>query len=166
MSYNGKINFLTGNVLSDEWYTPQFIVDKCVEIAGEKIKGKVILPFDTDKSLFVRSLKDKGVELTYGITDFIEGDYQYSLAMTNPPFSIKEKVFEKCLMNKKDFILVLPETFIFSVKIFELLQKYKFRYKLYSPKQRVYSLIPMADRTDLIFILLLYRLVANIRKML
>ena len=32
MSYNGRKNNLTGNVLSDEWYTPQFIVDKCIEI--------------------------------------------------------------------------------------------------------------------------------------
>ena len=47
-------------------------------------------------------------------------------------------MFEKCLQNGKDFILVLPETFVFSVKFFDLLQKYKFNYKIYSPKQRVY----------------------------
>ena len=40
--------------------------------------------------------------------------------------------------NKKDFILVLPQTFIFSVGFYDLLEKYKFNYKIYSPKQRVY----------------------------
>ena len=57
MSYNGKINHLTGNVLSDEWYTPQFIVDKCIEIAGEKLNGEILLPYDTENSLFVETLK-------------------------------------------------------------------------------------------------------------
>ena len=37
MSYNDRINFLTKNKLSDEWYTPKFIVDKCIEIANDKL---------------------------------------------------------------------------------------------------------------------------------
>lgn len=138
MSYNGRTNNLTGNLLSDEWYTPQFIVDKCVEIAGERINGNILLPYDTENSLFVKTLQKQGASIQYGINDFIENNYTYSLLMTNPPFSLKEKVFEKCLQDNKDFILVLPETFIFSVTFFNLLQKYKFHYKLYSPKQRVY----------------------------
>lgn len=138
MSYNGRTNHLTGNILSDEWYTPQFLVDKCIEIVGEKINGKILLPYDTENSLFVKTLKRLGKTIQYGITDFIESEYTYSLLMTNPPFSLKEKVFEKCLQNNEDFILVLPETFVFSVKFYDLLEKYKFHYELYSPKQRVY----------------------------
>lgn len=139
MSYNGRKNHLTGNVLSDEWYTPQFIVDKCIEIKNTYFKNdtnKILLPYDTENSLFVKSLKEQNI--TYGIRDFLESNYEYDLLITNPPFSFKEKVFEKCLQNGKDFILVLPETFIFSVKFFDLLEKYKFHYKIYSPKQRVY----------------------------
>ena len=139
MSYNGRKNNLTGNVLSDEWYTPQFIVDKCIEILDKPIwfkPPKILLPYDTENSLFVKSLKDK--DITYGIMDFLESDYDYDVLITNPPFSLKEKVFEKCLKKRKHFILVLPETFVFSVKFFDLLEKYKFHYKIYSPKQRVY----------------------------
>lgn len=137
MSYNGRKNNLTGNVLSDEWYTPQFIVDKVIDILDQYyIDLKILLPYDTENSLFVKSLKDE--DITYGIRDFLESDYDYNMLVTNPPFSIKEKVFEKCLQNGKDFILVLPETFIFSVKFFDLLENYKFHYKIYSPKQRVY----------------------------
>ena len=145
MSYNGRKNHLTGNELSDEWYTPEFIVDKCIEIMQDKFRfGRIILlPFDTEKSYFVKQLITAqygcGCIVEYGITDFVEGDkYKCNFIMTNPPFSIKEKVFEKCLQYEKDFVLVLPETFIFSVAFYNLLQKYNFHYKIYSPKQRVY----------------------------
>ena len=48
-------NNLTGNTLSDEWYTPKFLVDKCIQIAN--IENKVILlPYDTVKSIFVKEL--------------------------------------------------------------------------------------------------------------
>ena len=110
MSYNGRTNNLTGNVLSDEWYTPQFIVDKCIEIARRTAmyyKPKILLPYDTENSLFVKSLKDK--DIIYGIRDFLESDYNYDVLITNPPFSLKEKIFEKCLKNGREFILVLPE---------------------------------------------------------
>lgn len=137
MSYNNKKNFLTGNILSDEWYTPKFIVDKCLSICDLNNK-KVLLPFDTDKSLFVQELINMWVDIEYGFRDFLEKEFDYDILITNPPFSIKEQVFEKCLQNGKDFILVLPETFIFSVGFYNLLEKYKFNYKLYSPKQRVY----------------------------
>ena len=139
MSYNGRINPLTKNILSDEWYTPQFIVNKCIDISHQirlPFIPKILLPYDTEKSLFVKSLKNQNI--TYGIRDFLENNYDYDILITNPPFSLKEKVFEKCLQDGKEFILVLPETFIFSVKFFDLLQKYKFNYKIYSPKQRVY----------------------------
>lgn len=138
MSYNGRKNFLTGNILSDEWYTPKFIVDKCLEIAD--LNNKVVIcPYDNNNSLFVKELKQRSIkEIIYDINNFTDVSYDYDILITNPPFSIKEKVFEKCLQNCKDFILVLPETFIFSVGFYDLLQKYKFNYKLYSPKQRVY----------------------------
>ena len=137
MSYNNKKNFLTGNVLSDEWYTPKFIVEKCLSICDIENK-RILLPFDTENSLFVKELKQRMVKINYGFRDFMEADYNYDLLITNPPFSVKEQVFEKCLKNGKDFILVLPETFIFSVGFYNLLEKYRFSYKLYSPKQRVY----------------------------
>lgn len=138
MGYNDRKNNLTGNTLSDEWYTPKFLVDKCIEIAN--VENKVILlPYDTAKSIFVKELdKFNNCGIVYGFNDFLESKYEYDILITNPPFSIKEKVFEKCLQNEKDFILVLPETFIFSVGFYNLLEKYKFNYKLFSPKQRVY----------------------------
>lgn len=139
MSYNSRKNYLTGNILSDEWYTPKFLVDKCLELVDLKDKI-VICPFDTDNSIFVQDIKQKRCikDLIYNIRDFMDKKYIYDVLITNPPFSIKEQVFEKCLQNNQDFILVLPETFIFSVGFYNLIEKYNFHYKLYSPKQRVY----------------------------
>lgn len=137
MSYNGRKNHLTGNVLSDEWYTPKYIVDKCFDICNYKNKT-IICPFDTQNSLFVQRLSSENEHLIYGINNFLEVTYDYDLLVTNPPFSIKEKVFKKCLDDGKEFVLVLPETFIFSVGFYNLLEEYEFHYKLYTPKQRVY----------------------------
>ena len=135
MSYNNRKNYLTGNILSDEWYTPKFIVDKCLSITDLTNK-KIILPFDTEKSVFSQELLQ--LKPIFNITDFLEKDYDYDLLITNPPFSLKHKVMEKCLQDDKEFILVLPETYIFSVGFYDLLEKYRFNYKLFSPKQRVY----------------------------
>ena len=45
--YNGKKNYLTGNVLSDEWYTPTNVVNfiKNNIDLGDK---KIICPFDSE----------------------------------------------------------------------------------------------------------------------
>ena len=136
MSYNNKQNYLTKNILSDEWYTPKFLVEKCLSIVSLD-KKTIICPYDTENSIFVKELKNNH-NVIYGINDFLEGVYNYDILITNPPFSLKEKIFEKCLCNRKDFILVLPETFIFSVGFYNLLVKYNFHYKMFCPKQRVY----------------------------
>ena len=83
MSYNGRKNYLTGNELSDEWFTPKFIVDKCIEIAKDKINNKVVLlPFDTEKSLFVQELGRTNAILCYGFRDFLTADYEYDILIT------------------------------------------------------------------------------------
>ncbi len=139
MGYDNRKNHLTGNVLSDEWYTPQFIVDKCLEIIKKEYNSPtVLLPFDTEKSLFVKTLMKENYDICFNFNDFLENYYYFDVLVTNPPFSIKQQVFEKCLKYRKDFILVLPETFIFSVGFYDLIEKYGFKYKIYSPKQRVY----------------------------
>lgn len=136
MSYNGKRNNLTGNIKSDEWYTPRYLVEKCYEIVSENYKNNITIlcPFDTHKSEFVKVGCIKGYDIRYNFAGDFSGEYD--LILTNPPFSINS--FELCLQTNKDFILICPETFIFSVGFFKLYEKYGFHYNLYSPKQRVY----------------------------
>lgn len=131
--YNGRRNYLTGNVLSDEWYTPMDVVmfiKNNIDI-GDK---KVICPFDSENSNFVKLFPDS----IYGIRDFMEEDYDYDIVITNPPFSFKFDILEKIVASGKECILVFPETAIFSVTFFNLVKKYGFKYRIYSPKQRIY----------------------------
>lgn len=132
MAYNNKINYLTKNYKSDEWYTPIEVV-RFIETLVDKSK-KIICPFDTEKSNFVKIFNNS----IHNITDFMEKDYEYDVCITNPPFSLRDKVIRKCLDNKKDLIIIFPENAIFSVTFYNLLNDYKFNYKIYSPKKRIY----------------------------
>ena len=44
----------------------------------------------------------------YGMTDWLEAEYDYDYLMTNPPFSIKDLVIEKVIRLGKPSALVLP----------------------------------------------------------
>ena len=132
MAYNNKINYLTKNYKSDEWYTPIEVL-RFIETLVDKSK-KIICPFDTEKSNFVKIFNNS----IHNITDFMEKDYEYDVCITNPPFSLRDKVIRKCLDNKKDLIIIFPENAIFSVTFYNLLNDYNFNYKIYSPKKRIY----------------------------
>ena len=102
-------NNITGNVYSDEWYTDQATVDKCITLLQPRPQSVVMCPFDSDKSLFVKTLKDRGHVVIYNITNFLEVDsYQFDYLMTNPPFSIKDKVIEQVYKYGKPSLLMLP----------------------------------------------------------
>ena len=127
------INYLTGNIKSDEWYTPlnvvYFIKEK-IELTNKKI----ICPFDSKNSNFTKVFIDS----INSIQDFMEKDYDYDICVTNPPFSLRDKVIRRCLSKKKDVILIFPENAIFSVTFYNLQKEYNFHYKIYSPKKRIY----------------------------
>lgn len=133
MSYKDRKNYLTGNVKSDEWYTPLDLVEfikNNIELGNKKI----ICPFDSDKSNFVKVFSNS----IHNIRDFMEKEYDYDICITNPPFSLRDKVIRRCLDYGKDVILIFPENAIFSVTFYNLINEYKFNYKIYSPKKRIY----------------------------
>lgn len=131
--YSERKNYLTGNLLSDEWYTPENVVKYIYDNFDAKNK-KVICPYDTDRSNFVKYYKNS----IYNIKDFLESSYEYDICITNPPFSQKDKILEKILKDGKEAILILPQTFLYSVTFYELLQKYRFFYEVIIPKKRIY----------------------------
>jgi hypothetical protein len=102
-------NNVTGNVYSDEWYTDQTTVDKAIGLLQPKPRSVIICPFDSDKSLFVTTLKEHGHTVLYGMDNFIENDkYQFDYLITNPPFSIKDKVIQQVYKYGKPSLLMLP----------------------------------------------------------
>lgn len=104
-----KINNITGNFYSDEWYTDQQTVDLCWKLLDIKPSDVICCPFDSEKSLFVQKAKADGNEVIYNIRDYVGSThYKYDKLVTNPPFSIKDKVIETVYQYGKDAALILP----------------------------------------------------------
>ena len=102
-------NNITKNVYSDEWYTDQATVDKAIVLLQPAPNSVVMCPYDTENSLFVKTLKMRGHVVISGIDNFLEEDsYQFDYLITNPPFSIKDKVIEQIYKYKKPSLLILP----------------------------------------------------------
>ena len=123
---------------TDEWYTDQDIVDKCLEILDAPQGSTVLCPFDGDESKFVQTLKAQGFTVIYGITDFIdsEQDYECDYIVTNPPFSLKDQVIERVFKYGKRTVLVLPLDTMGGKARRKLFKEYEFP-QIYVPEARV-----------------------------
>lgn len=130
------INNITSSGYSDEWYTDQFTVDKCLSLLQPTNGSTVMCPFDSEKSLFVKTLLSRGHKVIYGVTDYLETDYSYDFLVTNPPFSIKDKVIEKVLQSGKRSVLVLPLDSVGGVKRHSLYKQYEYP-QIYVPVRRI-----------------------------
>jgi len=131
-----SINNITKNYYSDEWYTDQKTVDICLSLLKPVANSTVMCPFDSEKSLFVKTLTGLGHNVIYGIEDYLEVNYDYDFLVTNPPFSIKDKVIEKVLESGKRSVLVLPLDSIGGVKRHALYKKYGYP-QVYIPSRRI-----------------------------
>ena len=132
MAYNNTTNYLKKKKKSDEWYTPVEVVNFIKNIVNKT--QKIICPFDTEKSEFVKAFPNS----IHNIHDFLEEEYDYDICITNPPFSLGDKVIRKVLSQNKDCIIIFPATAIFSVTFFKMISEYNFNYTIYSPDKRIY----------------------------
>lgn len=136
MSLSQKINNITGNLYSDEWYTDQETVDLCWQLLEVEPNDIICCPFDSQSSLFVKKAKSLGHEVIYGITDFLKNDtYKFDRLVTNPPFSIKDKVIEQVYKYKKPSVLILPLDSLGGVKRHSMY--YKKEPFVYIPTRRI-----------------------------
>lgn len=134
-----KINNITNNFYSDEWYTTQETVEKMYNLLNITKENPIILcPFDTDKSLFVQYAINKGYKVIYNIRDFLDKDvtYDFDYIITNPPFSIKDEVIERCLEYGVPTMLVLPMDTIGGVKRHSMFKNFKSYPSIYVPTRR------------------------------
>lgn len=91
---------------SDEWYTPEWCVKQIFEYY--KPKGKILLPWDTKKSNFVKYCCNNNIECQYNIRDFMTTDYDCDWIISNPPYSNKDEIIERCIEIGKSTVLLLP----------------------------------------------------------
>lgn len=131
-----KINNITNNFYSDEWYTNQSVVDRCLHLLNPVSSSTIMCPFDSEDSLFVKTLLDRGYKVIHSITDYLTNAYEYDYLVTNPPFSIKDIVIEKVFQSGKRSVLILPLDSLGGVKRHSLYQQYEYPH-IYIPTRRI-----------------------------
>ena len=106
-----NIGYLTSSHNNDELYTPYYAVDPIVKFVS---KSKTIwMPFDQEWSAFVQTFRHQGYKV---INSHIENgndffNYEpanYDIIISNPPFSIKDKVLKRLYELDKPFAILLP----------------------------------------------------------
>lgn len=114
-----NVGYLTSDKEDNELYTPYYAVDHIVKYLP---KGKIIwLPFDEEWSSFNKRLTELGYKVVRSSLaegqDFFEYEPEHwDLIVSNPPFSIKDKVLERLYSFNKPFAVLLPLNPLLKVK--------------------------------------------------
>ena len=109
---------------NDEFYTPIYAIEPLVKYIPSM--SKIWCPFDTEKSLIVKVLRDAGHTITAthldGGSDFfkvVPPDCDY--ITSNPPYSLKAEVFERLFFIGKPFAMLVGVVGLFeSQRRFEM----------------------------------------------
>jgi len=117
---NNNIDFAKQKGKSDEWYTPESAVIPIIKY----LKPDTIIwcPFDKKKSNFVKLLKKKGFKVIKSHIDKGEDflDYEpdeYDYIVSNPPYSIRNKILERAFFLDKPFLLLMNTNGLFDSKL-------------------------------------------------
>lgn len=106
-----NIGYLTSDKEDNELYTPYYATDHIIKYLP---KDKIIwCPFDEDWSAFYNRLKEEGYNvvrssLAEGQDFFNYEPEKWDIIVSNPPFSIKDKVLERLYSFNKPFAVLLP----------------------------------------------------------
>jgi hypothetical protein len=121
---------------NDERYTTEATVALMYKLLQPKPGSTLICPFDTPVSHFVKYGQAQNYNILHNMTDWLTKNYEYDYLITNPPFSIKDQVIEKCLQSGKPSALVLPIDALGGKRRHELYKKYGYP-SVYIPSKRI-----------------------------
>lgn len=111
-----NIGYLTAgrDAASDECITPRYGVIPIIKHLKARGYKTVWCPFDEDHSWYVRLLQQHGFTVLFSHKrtgdDFF--DYEpphYDVIVSNPPYSIKDKILKRLYDLKKPFAVLLPQ---------------------------------------------------------
>lgn len=114
---------MQGNVNpNDEFYTPRYAIEPLLRYL--KPKSKILCPFDTEESLYVKVLKGNGHYVQHGHIqdgkDFFEREQDsfefYDYVISNPPYSRKTEVLEKLFYANVPFAMLVGVVGLFESK--------------------------------------------------
>lgn len=106
-----NVGYLTSDREQNELYSPYYIVDHIIKYLP---KDKIIwCPFDENWSAFYNRLKEGGYNVIRSSLaegqDFFEYEPKnFDIIVSNPPFSIKDKVLKRLYSFNKPFAILLP----------------------------------------------------------
>jgi len=106
-----NIGYLTSDIEDNELFSPFYIVDHIIKYLP---KDKIIwCPFDEEWSAFYQRLKEEGFNvvrscLMEGHNFFEYEPDDWDILVSNPPFSLKDKVIERLYLFNKPFAILLP----------------------------------------------------------
>ena len=115
---------------NDEFYTPRYAIEPILKYIDKD--SVVWCPFDTEQSNFVKMLKDKGIKVINSHlekgTDFFKCAIpDCTHIVSNPPYSLKNEVFERLFMLKIPFAMLVGVVGLFeSQKRFEMFRDNQF----------------------------------------
>lgn len=105
---------------NDEFYTPEYAVEPLLDyISADAV---IWCPFDTEESHFVRMFRARGNKV---IATHLEGGYDfftyepeehYDYIISNPPYSLKNEVFERLFSLHAKFAMLVGVVGIFESK--------------------------------------------------
>lgn len=132
------------SIHGDEYYSPQNVVDMIIPYIKNSKYKTIWCPFDKEESLFVQTFSRLGYEVVYGHIetgeDFLLYDEpQGDIVVSNPPFSIRDKIFEKLYLWDLPFALVMNSNGLFdSRKRHELFKKHPIQMLIPKGRMRFY----------------------------
>lgn len=140
-----KKGFQREFLVNDEWITPEDVWQEFATLITEK---EILWePFVCKDQQFSKQCWDKlGIPCIQTFTDFFETNMpkEATVLISNPPFSKKFEVVEKCLQDKDlRFALLLPAWVFASSTVRKIIYKTKPKdLALIVPKKRVHYLHP------------------------
>jgi hypothetical protein len=114
----------------DNYETPKYVVEILLPYLRKTNIRTIWCPFDKAHSEYVKVLKEAGYIIINGHIDegkdFFEYEpEQYDAIISNPPFSKKNEILERCITLGKPFALLLSATCIQSASLIEIIAKAK-----------------------------------------
>ncbi len=105
--------------VNDEYYTPKYAVSILKPYMNKEWKT-IWCPFDKEWSNYVNLLGEWGYNVIHTHIDYdqdfltYDPDFEFDAIISNPPFSIKNQILNKCYEYGKPFCLLLPYTMFFA----------------------------------------------------
>ena len=101
---------------NDEFYTPYYAIEPILKYL--KPNSLIWCPFDTEDSLFVKVLSNHGHRVDYSHIENGENFFEITspdcdYIISNPPYSMKNEVFERLFELKKPFAMLVGVVGIF-----------------------------------------------------